>query len=129
MGLDKYIEVPVGEEIPPLELDDSYIDRGIVKLFQIDILGLIKIKASLGKQFHIQPSEIDKMPFWEYEFYLEALNDMVTEENDAQQKEMDKYKINEMMSNANPKNIGKTMQQAQPKMPNFSNMSMPSMKL
>lgn len=69
------------------------------------------------------------MPFWEYEFYLEALNDMVTQENDAQQKEMDKYNVDEMMSNANPKNLGKQMQQAQPKMPNFSNMSMPSLKL
>ena len=71
----------------------------------MDIMGFIKLKASLSKTFHIQPSEIDSMPMWEFEIYIKLLNDMVEEENKSQQKEMDKYNVNDNAKMANPKNI------------------------
>lgn len=33
------------------------------------------------------------MPYWEFEMFINELNNQVKEENDQQQKEMDKYDI------------------------------------
>ncbi len=79
---------------------------------------MIQIKASLAKNFHIQPSEIDRMPMWEYEMFIQEMNKQVKEENEKQQSEMDKYGVKDYMKNANPKNIGKITQP--PKMPSFA---------
>ena len=80
-------------------------------------MNLIKLKASLSKAFHIQPSEIDAMPMWEFELYIKTLNELVEEENDKQQKEMDKYHVKDYMNMSNPKNIQKMTQG-----PDFSKM-------
>ena len=85
-------------------------------------MNLIKIKASISKNFHIQPSEIDKMPMWEYELYLQHLNELVKEENDNQEKEMKKYKVDEHMKMADPKNLQKM---STPKPPNMSQIKFP----
>ncbi len=79
---------------------------------------MIQIKASLAKNFHIQPSEIDRMPMWEYELFIQEMNKQVKEENEKQQGEMDKYHVKDYMKNANSKNIGKMTQP--PKMPSFN---------
>lgn len=131
MALDKYLVVPAGSDWPELHLKEADIEFAIIKLFLIDISRLIELKATLSKNFHIQPSEIDRMPYWEYEFYLEALNKQVQEENEKQQAEMDKYGIKEHLDAARPSNMKKMMSSAQPKMPampNFGSMKAPSMK-
>lgn len=74
-------------------LDNSYIESAIFGLWRINIVGLIKTKASLTKNFHISPVEIDKMVYWEYEMWINALNDQIEEENKNQQSEMDKYDV------------------------------------
>ena len=66
----------------------------IFNLIKIDLLNLIKIKAKLAKEFHIQPSEIDKMQVWEYELFITYLNEAVKEDNEAHEDEMSKYNIN-----------------------------------
>lgn len=63
---------------------------------------MVKIKASLAKNFHIQPSEVDSMSMWEFELFINHLNDMVKEENDSQKAEMDKYKVNDYMKRPDP---------------------------
>ena len=92
---------------------------------KMDIMDLISIKASLSKHFHIQPSEIDNMAVWEYELYVKCLNDLVKEENDSQEKEMKKYKIDEHMKMANPNNLQKMANPKMPNMPNMRQMKMP----
>lgn len=77
---------------------------------------LIKMKATLAKNFHIQPSEIDEMPVWEYELFIQYINDEVKEENDKQQKEMDKYNINDYRKMSDPSKIQKMSQPQMPKM-------------
>lgn len=77
------------------KLDTSYIEFCIFSIIKIDLLHLVKIKSSLAKNFHIQPSEIDNMPMWEYELFIKYINESVKEENEEQQKEMDKYNIND----------------------------------
>ena len=85
------------------------------------------MKAVLAKQFHIQPSEIDILPAWEYELFIKQLNDIVKEENDKQKSEMKKYHVNEYMDMAKPSNMNKMMSNSMPKMasPNF-NMGSPN---
>ena len=78
------------------------------------------MKAALSKNFHIQPSEIDMMPMWEYEIYIGSLNEMVKEENDKQKAEMDKYHVDDYKKMAESKNPQKTMQASMPKMPSIN---------
>ena len=110
------------------------MDKYIYKLFAIDIINLVKTKAALSKNFRIQPSEIDAMPYWEFELYLKALNEQVEEENKANQEQMDKYKINDTMkslsSGKTPGMPSSNSNMGMPKMPDFSNMNfnMGSMK-
>lgn len=92
---------------------------------RIDLLHLIQIKAGLAKNFHIQPSEIDQMAMWEYELFIKYLNDAIKEENEQQEKEMGKYKIEDYKKMADPSRMNKNFQQ--PKMPSMP--SMPSIKV
>lgn len=58
------------------------------------------------------------MVYWEYEMFLDALNDQIKETNEQQQGEMDKYDIDKYQKMAqNP-------QKMMPKMPNM-NINMP----
>lgn len=101
----------------------------IIKLFIIDISNLITLKATLAKNFHIQPSEIDTMPYWEYEIFRDSINEQVKEENDRQKAEMDKYHINEHMDNMRSGKMQKMMSpKFNPQMPNFGTMKTPSFK-
>lgn len=93
---------------------------------KIDIMSLVKIKANLSKSFHIAPSEVDSMPMWEFELYIKTLNELVEEENEGNQKEMDKYHVKDYMNMAKPKNIQKMTQPpnfSKIHIPNFNNMS------
>lgn len=118
MDLDKYIEYPDDKEAwPELKLTSGDLERAIMQLFMIDIMAHIETKAALAKNLRIQPSEVDRMPFWEYEYFLKALSNMVKEENDKQEKEMAKYGVKDALSSSNPKNISKMMSSATPKMP------------
>lgn len=101
------------------KLDSSYIEYCIFSLFKIDVINLIKMKASLAKNFHIQPSEIDGMPMWEYELFISELNNQVKEENDQQQREMDKYNIPDPKKMSNPSNAMKQYSGNIPKMPSI----------
>ena len=101
-------------------MDASYIEVMIFTLFKIDVANLIKIKAVLSKEFHIQPSEIDKMPAWEYELYVKEINDIVKEENERNKQEMDKAGLKDAQKASNPSNIQKMQSAAMPKMPNIS---------
>ena len=83
-------------------------------------MNFIKTKAILAKEFHIQPSEIDNMPAWEYELFVKEINNIVKEENDKNKQEMDKAGINDARKMANPSYLSKMQRESMPKMPNFS---------
>lgn len=83
-------------------------------------MSLIRTKAALSKNFHIQPSEVDAMPMWEYELYIKQLNSLIEEENERQKQEENNGGIDRYRRIADPKNIQKYQQQAMPKMPNVS---------
>lgn len=103
-------------------LDNTYIETAIFGLFRIDLMNYIKVKSILAKEFHIQPSEIDKMPAWEYELFMREINQAVKEENERNQKEMDKAGIDKAQKMSDPNYIKSMQNKYTPKMP-----SMPSM--
>lgn len=90
---------------------------------KIDIMSLVRTKASLAKSFHIQPSEIDNMPMWEFELYIKHLNELIEEENERNKsseddKDIKKYKkLSSRMSD--PNYISRMSQGSIPKMPNM----------
>ena len=96
------------------------MEYAIYVLFKIDIINHIKTKASLAKNFHIQPSEVDTMPMWEYELYIKQLNSLIEEENERQKQEEKSSGIDRYRKMADPKSIQKYQQQSMPKMPNMS---------
>lgn len=113
-------------------LDASYIEYSIYHLFKIDVANFIKAKALLAKEFHIQPSELDLMPAWEYEIFMKEINEAVKEENERNESEMDKYGIKDHKKYTNPSNINRMQQQSMrnmpkmPSVPNMGNFKMPS---
>ena len=102
-------------------LDNTYIETAIFGLFRIDLINYIKVKSILAKEFHIQPSEIDKMPAWEYELFMREINQAVKEENDRNKKEMDNAGIDKVQKMSDPKYMQSMQNKYTPKMP-----SMPS---
>lgn len=84
-------------------------------MWKINVINLIKTKASLSKEFKISPLDIDAMTMWEYELWIDALNNQIKDENEAQQSEMDKYDVDKYKKMA--ENPGRMM-------PNMSNMKM-----
>lgn len=80
-------------------------------------MNYITNKASLAKNFHIQPSELEQMPMWEYELFIKAINDQIKDENDNQQKEMDKYNLGDYKKMANTSNFRNISNSKMPQMP------------
>ena len=104
-------------------MDQSYIEVAIFGLFKIDILNYIKVKALLAKEFHIQPSEIDLMPAWEYELFMKEINAAVKEENKRNETETNNPIYKDAQKMANYKNIEKMQKQSTPKMPSMPKIS------
>jgi hypothetical protein len=98
-------------------------------LFQIDIMNFIQIKAVFAKDFHIPPSELDKMPVWEYVLFMKEMNKLVKEENERNQKEMDDsgYKNAKKMSDPHHAQRMSNKYMNSVKTPDFGNIKMPSM--
>ena len=89
-------------------------------MYQIDVRNLVKNKLYICRDYHIQPSEIERMPYYEYEYMLEDINQIAKEqeeENKKQQEDMDN-----MRSSMNPKNMMNNME-------NFKMPSMPKMNI
>ena len=60
--------------------------------WKLDIRSLVRSKAWLVKNFHLQPSEIDKMDMWEWNYFIDDINEMVKREEEQHNKEEAKYK-------------------------------------
>lgn len=53
---------------------------------------MVRNKVNISKNFQIQPSEIMKMPYWEYEMTLKECENIADEEKKMQEDEQNKYK-------------------------------------
>ena len=106
-------------------LDNSYLETAIFGLFKIDILNFIKVKSILAKEFHIQPSEIDAMPAWEYELFMREINQAVKEENERNKAEMDKAGYDKAQKMSDPKYAQRMAQNQMPKMSSMGSFKPP----
>ena len=97
-----------------LRLQPNNLEYNIYQLFKINVANVIKIKASLSKEFHLSPLDLDKMPMWEYEMYMEELQNLIQEENERNQEQMDKAGVGNVQKMTNPRNLQKM---TNPKMP------------
>lgn len=61
----------------------------IYLLFKINTANLVRDKLYICKEYHIQPSEIDKFAYYEYEQIKEEIN-LIQKEQEKQQKKQEK---------------------------------------
>lgn len=97
----------------------------IFRLFAIDIHNFIYIKAILAKEFHIQPSELEQMPAWEYELFMKELNKAIKEENKRNKEEESKYNVNDVRRMTEKRNIDKMASSSVPKIPDMGSIPSP----
>lgn len=98
------------------------MESALYSLFQIDVRNLVKNRLYIAKEYHIQPSEVLNMVFFEYEYMIEDIKEHQKEREAQQEKE---EKEQQMMTRQmkNPYGSGFKM----PSMPNYGNMKAPSM--
>ena len=99
----------------------------VYDMFRINLENLIKNKIYIAREYHIQPSEIDKIPFYEYEIYLEQMNLIAKKQEEENKKQQEEYEG--MRSSMNPAKMmsGMKSSMSMPKMPTISSPSMPKM--
>lgn len=83
-------------------------------MFRIDLANLVRNKLYICKEYHIQPSEIDRMMFFDYEVLLQNINEIQTEQEKENEKQQEQY--NNMQSSLNPSSMMRNMQASMPKM-------------
>ena len=88
----------------------------------MDVRNLVTNKLYICRDWHIQPSEIDRLPYFEFELYKEDIHKHNKEE-EKRQKEQEKANGNYKAPNAS--SMMRAAQQNMPKMP--STPKMPSM--
>lgn len=69
------------------------------------------------KYTHCQPSELEKMPFYEIEILLDCLKDLADKEEEERKK--NEKKESGAVPNLNASSMMKQAQNSMPKMPNF----------
>lgn len=99
------------------EQEIPWIGLLIFRTFVIDLRNLTKNKLFICKEYHIQPSEIDKMQFWQYEWFTDEIKE-ITKEEEKRQKEQEKQQQS-MQSSFNPNTMMRNMQSSIPKMPSI----------
>lgn len=104
-------------------MDSSFLEYSIFGLFTIDISNYIYIKATLAKEFHIQPSELECMPAWEYELFIQEINKAIKEENKKNKEEEDKYNVNGLRRMAEQRNDNYMKSGVYKNMPNVSKIT------
>lgn len=84
------------------------MEFAVFSMFRVDIRNLVKNRLYIAKDFNIQPSEIARMPYYEYEFLLEDIKEFVEEEKKRNKEQEDKY------GNMNPSSMLKSAQKSIP---------------
>lgn len=59
-------------------------NKQLFKAFQIDMRQYFKMRARLLYHLRLQPSEYENAPFYEYQYYVKDLIDILKERNDGE---------------------------------------------
>lgn len=81
-------------------------------------MNLFKAKFALYYHLRLQPSEIENMPFYEFEYTLENLKDFLKEKNEAEKGQSDQM-------NKNMPDMSKFKAPKMPSTPKMPNIKMP----
>lgn len=85
------------------------MESAVYSMYKVSVVNSVRNSLFICREYHIQPSEILRMPYWIYEEYLANIKDIQKKE-EKEQKDQDK-RYNSMM----------------PKMPSIPKMSAPAM--
>lgn len=91
-------------------------------MFQVDVRNLVRSKLYICRDYHIQPSEIERMPFYEYEYIIEDINQIHKEQEEQNKKQQEEY--DNMKSSMNPSKMMNSAQNSF-KMPSMPKMNIP----
>lgn len=83
---------------------------------------MVRNKLRISKEWNIQPSEIDRLAFYEYEQILEEINIIQKEEEKRQKEENKQY------NNMNPKSMMSSMRNSMPSF-NTNSFKMPTVSM
>jgi len=86
-------------------------------MYRVNLRNLVKNKLTIAKDWNIQPSEIDRMPYYEYEEFLEEINKRNKEEEKRQKNQEKAQSVPRMPS---PNDYAKTMSNMSSKLPKVS---------
>ena len=67
------------------------MESAVYSLWTINARNLVKNKIFIAKEWHIQFSEIDRLPFYEYEWILEEINIIQKQQEEKNKEEEKKY--------------------------------------
>lgn len=93
----------------------------------INLREFTKSSLYISREYHISLSDIDKLQFWRYEWYLEEIQKVIKEQ-EKQNKEQEKQ-YSGLTSSMNPNNMMRNAQANIPKMPSMSMPSMPTIQM
>ena len=85
------------------------MESAVYSIYKVSVVNSVRNSLFICREYHIQPSEILRMPYWIYEEYLANIKDIQKKE-EKEQKDQDK-RYNSIM----------------PKMPSMPKMSAPAM--
>lgn len=91
---------------------------------------MVKNKIYIAREYHIQPSEVDRLQFFEYEIYLEQLNIIAKQQEEENRKQQEEY--DSMRSSMNPNKMMNTAMNNSNnsfKMPNMSSPTFTAPKM
>lgn len=78
------------------------MESALYSMWSIDVRNLVQNKFIICREFHIQPSEIDRMYMFEYEYLMEDINNYAKKQEEQRKKdEKNRYSIpnmNQMMA-------------------------------
>lgn len=85
------------------------MESAVYSMYKVSVVNSVRNSLFICREYHIQPSEILRMPYWIYEEYLANIKDIQKKEEKEQKDQNKRY--NSMM----------------PKMPSMPKMSAPAM--
>ena len=85
------------------------MESAVYSIYKVSVVNSVRNSLFICREYHIQPSEMLRMPYWIYEEYLANIKDIQKKE-EKEQKDQDK-RYNSMM----------------PKMPSMPKMTAPAM--
>ena len=82
-------------------------------MWSIDVRNLVQNKFVICREYHIQPSEIDRMLMFEYEYLLEDIKKYNKQQEEQRKKDEESHQFRQP-------NMNQMMSQAQSSMPKIS---------